>query len=80
MGDLGDLVQLLVVDGDADAARLFWDAHEGARSRQRGVLNETGREVGVQDGVYLFGEDRIKLVGARLNRLGPRGYLDFKRS
>ena len=80
MGDLGDLVELLVVDCDTDAARLFWDAHKGARPRRRGVLNEAGREVGVQDGVYLFGEDRIKPVGARLNRLGPRGYLDFKRS
>ena len=58
----------------------FWDAHKGARPRRRGELNEAGREVGVQDGVYLFGEDRIKSVGARLNRLGPRGYPDFKRT
>ena len=78
--DLGDFVELLVVDCDADAARVFWDAHKGARSRRCGVLNEAGREIGIQYGVYLFGEDRIKSVGARLNRLGPRGYLDFKRT
>ena len=59
---------------------LFWDAHKGARPRRRGVLNEAGREIGVQDGVDLFGEDRVKPVGARLNRLGSRGYLDFERS
>ena len=70
----------MIVDGDADVARFFCNAHKGARPRRRGVLNEAGREVGVQDGVYLFGEDRIKPVGARLNRLGPRGYLDFKRT
>ena len=79
MGDLGNLVELLVVDCDTDAARFFWDAHKGARPRRRGVLNEAGREVGVQDGVDLFGEDRVKPVGARLNRLGSRGYLDFER-
>ena len=80
LGDLGDLVELLIVDCDTDAARFFWDAHKRARPRRRGVLNEAGREVGVQDGVDLFGEDRVKPVGARLNRLGSRGYLDFERS
>ena len=69
-----------MVDCDADAALFFWDAHKGARPRRRGVLNEADREVGVQDGVYLFGEDRIKPIGAQLNRLGLRGCLDSKRS
>ena len=68
--NLGDLVQFLVVDCDADAIRFLRDPHEGARPRRRGVLNETGREIGVQNGVYLFGEDWVKFVGARLNRLG----------
>ena len=76
--DLGDFVELLVFDCDADAARFVWGAHKGARPRRRGVLNEAGRERGVKYGVYLFGEDRIKFVGARLSRLGPRGYFDFK--
>ena len=78
--NLGDLAQFLVVDGDTDATRFLGDAHEGARPRRRGVLNETGREIGVQNGVYLFGEDCIKSVGARLNRLGPWRHLDFKRA
>ena len=49
--NLGDLVQFLVVDCGADATRLLRDAHKGARPRRCGVLNETGREIGVQDGV-----------------------------
>ena len=76
--NLGDLVQFLVVDCDADAARFLRDAHKRARPRRRGVLNETGREIGVQNGVYLFGEDWVKSVGARLDRLGPTRHLDFK--
>ena len=59
---------------------MFLGRTQGARPRRRGVLNEAGREVGVQDGVELFGEDRVKPIGARLNRLGSRGYLDFERS
>ena len=74
------LFKFLVVDCDSDATRFLRDAHEGARPRRRGVLNETGREIGVKNGVYLFGEDWVKSVGTRLNRLGPWRYLDFERT
>ena len=80
MRNLGDLVQFLVVDCDSDATRFLRDAHEGAQPRRRGVLNETGREIGVQNGVCLFEEDWVKSVGARLNRLSPWRYLDFERT
>ena len=78
--NLGDLVQFLVVDCDSDATRFLRDAHEGAGPRRRGVLNETGRKIGVQNGGYLFGEDWVKSVGTRLDRLGPWRYLDFERT
>ena len=58
----------------------FFGTHEGARPRRRGVLNETGRGTGVQNGVCLFGEDWVKSVGARLNRLSPWRYLGFERT
>ena len=32
--DLSDLVQFLVVDGDSDAARFFWDAYQGAQPKE----------------------------------------------
>ena len=76
--NLGDLVQFLVVNGDSDAPRFLRDAHEGPRPRLRGVLNEAGREVGVQNGVDLFGEDWVKSVGTRLDRLNPWGHLCFE--
>ena len=78
--DLGDLVQFLVVDCDSDATRFLRDARKGARPRRRGVLNAAGCEIGVQNGVCLFGEDWIKSVGARLIRLSPWRYLDFERT
>ena len=77
---LGDLIQLLVVDCDTDAAGFLWNTHEGARPRLRGVLNEAGGEIGVQDGICLFGEHWVQSVGSRLNRLSPGGHLDFERS
>ena len=52
--DLGDFVRVLVVDGDSDAARFFWDAYQGARPRGSGMLDEAGSNVGVEDGVDLF--------------------------
>ena len=78
--NLGDLVQFLVVDCGSDATRFRRDAHEGARPRRRRVLNETSREIGVQNGVYLFGEDWVKSVRTRLNRLSPWRHLDFERT
>ena len=80
MRNLGDLVQFLVVDCDSDATQFARDAHEGARQRRRGLLNEAGCEIGVQNNVCLFGEDWVKSVGARLNRLSPWRYLDFERT
>ena len=80
MRNLGDLVQFLVVDCDSDATRFLRDAHGRARPRRRGVLNETGREIGVQNGVYLFEEYWVKCLGTRLNRLGAWRYLDFERT
>ena len=44
------------------------------------MLDEASGEVGVQDGIYLFGEDWVQSVGARLNRLSPWGHLDFGRA
>ena len=70
---------ILVVDCDSDATRFLRDAHEGARRRRRGVLNETGREIRVQNSVYLFGENTVKSVGTRLKRLSPWRLLDFER-
>ena len=78
--NLGDLVQFLVVDCYLDAIRFLRDAHEGARPRRRRVLNELGCEIGVQNGVCLFGEDWVKSVGVRLNRLSSWRYLDFERT
>ena len=80
MRNHGDLVQFLVVDCDSDDTRFLVDAHEGARPRRRGVLNEAGCEIGVQNGVYLFGEDWVESVGTRLNRLSPWRHLDFERT
>ena len=68
------------MDCDSDATRSVRDAHEGARPRRSGVLNEAGREIRVQNGVCLFGEDWVKSVGTRLNRLNPSGHLDFERT
>ena len=78
--NLDDLVQFLVVDCDSDATRFLRDAHEGARPRRRGVLNEADCEIGVQNGVCRFGEDWVKSVGTRLNRLSPWRHLDFERT
>ena len=58
----------------------FGYAHEGARPRRRGVLDEAGCEIGVQNDVCLFGEDWVKSVGVRLNRLSPWRHLDFERT
>ena len=44
------------------------------------MLNEAGCEIGVQNGVFLFGEDWAKSVGTRLNRLSPWRHLDFERT
>ena len=41
------------------------------------MLDEASGEIGVQDGIYLFGEDGVQSVGTRLNRLSPWGLLDF---
>ena len=78
--NLGDLVQFLVVHCDSDPARFLRDAHGGARPQRRGVLNEAGREIGVQIGIYLFGEDWVKSVGTRFDRLSPQRPLDFERT
>ena len=78
--NLGDLVQFLVVDCDSDATRFLRDAHKEARPRRRGVLNEAACEIGIQNGVCLFGEDWGKSVGARLNRLSPWRYLEFEQT
>ena len=78
--NLGDPVQCLVVDCNSDATRFLRDAYEGATPRRRGVLNETGREIEVRNGVYLFGEDWVKSVGTRLKSLSPWRHLDFERT
>ena len=52
--DLGDLVQVLVVDCDSDAARRFGDAYQGARPRGAGMLDEASSNVGIKNGVDLF--------------------------
>ena len=44
------------------------------------MLDEASGELGVQDSIYLFGEDWVQSVGARLNRLSPWGHLDFERA
>ena len=44
------------------------------------MLDEASGEVGVQDGIYFFGKNRVQSVGARLDRLSPRGHLDFERA
>ena len=44
------------------------------------MLNEVDCEIGVQNDVCLFGEDWVKSVGARLNRLSPWRHLDFERT
>ena len=44
------------------------------------MLNEVGHEIGVQNGIYLFGEDWVKSVGTRFDRLSPWRYLDLERT
>ena len=44
------------------------------------MLDEASGKVGVQDDIYLFGEDWIQSVRARLDWLSPWGHLDFKRA
>ena len=51
-----DGVQLLVVDGDPDAAILFRDSDHGAGVGRSGMLDQAGGQVLVMDGVRLFGE------------------------
>ena len=67
--DLGDLVQFLVVDCDTDAVRLCWYIYRGTRPRGSGMLDETGCNVGVENGVDLFRKDWVQSVRARLDRL-----------
>jgi hypothetical protein len=78
--DLGDFIQFLVVDRDPNASGFLWNAHEGAGPGRCGVLDETGGEIRVKDGVHLLGEYRIESVWSRLYRLSPGGDLNFKRS
>ena len=76
--DLGDLVQFLVVDGDTNAARLFSYAYQEASPRGSGMLDETGCNVGVENGVDLFREDWVQSVRARLDLLCSWGSLISK--
>ena len=62
--DLGDLVQFLVFDCDMDAARLLWYTYQGTRPRGSGMLDETGCNVGVENGVDLFRKDWVQSVRA----------------
>ena len=78
--DLGDLVQFLVVDCDADAARHFWYAYQGTRPRESGMLDETGCNVGVENGVDLFRKDWVQSVRARLDRLRSWGNFNIEGS
>ena len=52
--DLGDLIQCLVVDCDPDATGFLWNAYVGAGPRRRGVLDEAGDQVRVENGVCLL--------------------------
>ena len=52
--DLGNRVQVLVVNVDSDVARRFGDAYQGARLRRSGMLNEASSNVVIKDDVDLF--------------------------
>ena len=54
LDEFGDLIQFLVVDGDWNAVRFFRNEYEGGGPRGRGVLDEAGGKVGVQDGLCLL--------------------------
>ena len=49
-----------IVDRDSDATGLFWNAYEGAGPWRGGVLDESGGEVRVENGVYLLRENRVQ--------------------
>ena len=58
-----------IVDCGSNATGFLRDAHEGAPPRARGMLNEAGSKVKVQDAICLLREGRVQSVRARLDRL-----------
>ena len=57
----------------------FLGKHEKAGPRGRGIQDEAGGNVRVQDNFCLLREDRVQSARARLDRLCSRRDLDFKR-
>ena len=54
-----NFVELLEVNSDSNTARFVWDDHQGARVWQSRGLDHTGSEVLIEDGVHLFGPNRV---------------------
>ena len=68
----------MIADRDSNATKLLRNIYKGAGLRERGVLDEAGGKLRVQDGVCLLREDTVQSVRARLDRLCSRRDLDFK--
>ena len=68
----------MIVDRDSDVTGFLWNAYEGAGPWPSGVLDESGGEVRVENGVDLLREERVQSVRARLNRVCSGRDLDFK--
>ena len=62
LGNFGDLIQFLVVDCNSNAIGFLRNTYEGGRPPRRGVLDEAGGKVRVQDGIWLLREGRVQSV------------------
>ena len=78
MSEGADGVQLLVVDGDADASILPGDGCHGAGVWRSRMLDEDGGQALVDDGIGFLGQDRVhpEAVGGDGCTVRPDGNLE----
>ena len=75
-----DGVELLVVDSIAYASVFLRNRYYGARVRRGGVLDEPGRKVLVDDGIWRLAHARVRPVGAGGDRGAVRRHGDLERN
>ena len=73
-----DGVQLLVVDGDADASILPGNGYHWAGVWRSGMPDEAGGQVLIDDGIGLFGQDWVYHVGAGVTEVYSGGMVILK--
>lgn len=62
MAKVADFIELIVMDGDANATIFLWNNDKGAGEQRGRVLNEASSMVLVRDGFNRFGNNRIDVV------------------